>query len=406
MKSRVGSRKVIKLVLYALLVFQIAGCGLLRGAGTAAPQAGAGNAEPTQKGVIHFPEINKKEWVTSISKLCVQVEQSYSGVSGISEPIAEEIQSILDRIGVETTIGESPDCQANLKIVLAMTPVGEHVIGAGTCYFQASADGTATLSASGKKDLSLKLSRTVSTGGSGFTFVYSCPSMEKANYASAWGYAIAPIFGEWWGAPALVSALRSENYAISNQASGKLADMGVEASGALPVLIEMLKDVDPNAREAAARTLGQFGPAAKEAVPGLINLVTDANYEVKSAAIRALAAIGDPQAIPVMMDLLDSSDTSAKVTAIEALGTMKAVEAVPRLVQLMDNEEYTVSYAALEALQKIGPEAKEAVLPLIEKLEKGSTSMDYMVRNALESITGQELGEDASAWRKWYEGQK
>ena len=389
-----------------VLVLTAAGCGILQsGSQGTQPDGNGGQSEDSGKSAIHFPEVNKKEWVTSVSKLCVNVNQSYSGLGGIDEPIAEEIAAILGRIGVETVIGDSPDCQATLNIALEMTPVGEDVIGAGTCYFSASAKGQAVLSASGQKDLALELSRTVSTGGSGFSFVYSCPSQQEANYEAAWGIAIMPMFAEWWGAPALVSALRSDNYALNNQAVNRLAGMGAEGSGAIPTLIEMLKDVDPTARSSAARALGQFGPAAKGAVPDLIALVNDADYGVSSAAIAALGEIGDAQAMPVLIQLLNEGNEPTRAAAAEAIGKMgpAAAAAVPDLAKAINDKDYNVSWNALSALDGIGPDAKEAVPALIARLESGEKSLDYMVVNALESITGQEYGEDAAAWRRWYE---
>jgi hypothetical protein len=359
--------------------------------------------------VVHFHDVISKEWVTSIDRLCLQVDQSYSGLSNLNEPIAEEIKGILDRIGVETTISESEDCKAKLHITLEMTPVGEDVIGAGTCYFDSSAKGEAVLSMSGENDLKLALNRPISTGGgSGISFVSSCPSQTEADYEGAWGYALAPMLAEWWGAPGLVSALRSSNYSLGRSASYRLGDMGAQASGALSVLIDMLNDVDPNVREGAARTLGEFGPSAATSVPSLIGLVNDPDTSVKYAVITALGNIRDPQAVPVLLNLLQIDDDYLKQIAIEALGKMKedAAPAVPELAKAVKDDSYSVARAAVDALTEIGPKAKEAVPTLIELLEDGDESLDWDAQDALESITGQKLGRDASAWRKWWESNK
>jgi len=393
-----------------MLIFLLSGCGAAgKSTNGSEPNADDGKTEETGKGVIHFPDVNKKDWVTSISKLCVTVDQSYTGLSNLNEPIAEEVEAILERVGVDTTIGTNPDCQAALNISLEMTPVGEDVMGAaGDCYFDASAKGQAMLSASGKKDLKLELERSVSTGGSGFTIVNSCPTKLEANYAAAWANAIAPMFAEWWGAPALVSALGSDYYALSNAAVNQLVKMGSEGTSAIPTLIEMLKDVNPTARSSAARALGRFGEAASEAVPGLIVAADDPDYSVSSAAIGALGEIGDPRGLPVLIEALNGNDAFVRSGAAEAIGKMgaDAAQAVPDLVNAIDAEDYNVGYSAIEALGQLGPVAKDAVPALITKLESGDDRFSYWVGQALESITGQEYGEDASAWRKWYDGQK
>src|SRR3972149_5597566 len=80
--------------------------------------------------VIHFPEVERADWVTTMSSVCIQVEQSYFGLSNYSEPIAEELQGVLSRIGILATIGEGTGCEAQLSITLQLTPIAEDVIGA------------------------------------------------------------------------------------------------------------------------------------------------------------------------------------------------------------------------------------------------------------------------------------
>lgn len=415
MRSGYGFLRLLVIAALCCILILLAACkqipitGESSGTGTA-PQ----EEQSDDGGVIHFPGVTKKDWVTSISSLCLQVNQTYPEVTGVSEPIAEELKDILDRIGVATTIGESAYCQANLQIDLEFTPYGESVGGAGTCYFNASTEGTAVFSKSGEKELSMDLVRHFSPSqGFGITFVYSCPSKAEADYAEAWGIAIVPMIAEWWGAPGLVSALRSSNYSLRNSAGYSLSQMGVSGSQALPILIEMLKDIDPVARESAARTLGLFGGSAKEAVPDLMAIIDDPDQGVKTEVIRAFGYIGDPQAVPVLMDVLKEqleSGYSGASTTIQALGAMKeaAAPALPLLIEAVKSEDYTVANATLDVLEEIGPTALEAVPTLIEILELGDDSNlpVWMVGNTLEDITGQQFGEDAAAWRNWWEANK
>ncbi len=401
---------LISVLLGSILL--LTACGKPSGAGKTdgpgAAEEGDG-AHPTA--VAHFPEVTKKDWVASVSRLCLQVDQSYTELENLNEPIAEEIKAILDRIGVDTTIGESADCQANLKVALEMTPYGESVGGAGTCYFDASAKGLATLSTKDQKDLQLDLVRNFSPArGYGITFVYSCPSKAEADYTEAWGIAIAPMLAEWWGAPGLVSALQSNNDDLARSAGYQLAQMGPEGAKAIPVLIEMLSDVNPVARESAAQALGQFGPAAKEAVPALIAAIDDTESSVRHQAVYSLGYIGDEQAVPALMDVLKEGDDTLISAACSSLEAMKekAAPAVPLLIEKVQSSEYMVASGALDALSAIGPAAREAVPTLIELMEKGkeSTISGWIIGNALEDITGQNFAEDAAAWRKWWEENK
>lgn len=289
-------------------------------------------------GVIHFPTVESADWVTSLGSVCIQVEQSYTGLSSHTEPIAEELQGILSRIGVQATIGEGAGCEAVLSVTLQFTPIAEDVMGSvSDCYLDAEATGEATLSAAGYRTLTLPLKHSSSPGG-GF-IIYVCPTQpDEAPFDTVWAGEVTQMLREWWGSPALVSALKADTYALRWAATYQLTSIGPEASGAIPVLAEMLSDVDPQTRATAAEALGAFGPAGAEAVPALIEAINDTEPNVRYAVIVALGEIGDSQAVPALIKELDWEFNS---------------------------------YAA----------------------------------RALESITGQDFGENAAAWQQWWESQ-
>ncbi len=360
-------------------------------------------------GVIHFPEINSADWIKSVASMCIQVEQSYTGVVGHTEPIAEELKGIFDRIGVQATIGEAAGCEAVLSLTLNFTPIPEHVIGAGQCYLDAESIGEAALSATGHNTLTLPLEHKKPTGGGfGMSFISECPGPDQAPFDEAWTGEVAYMLREWWGSPALVSALKADNSSLRWAASNQFRSLGTGASDAVPVLIEMLSDADPGARAAAARALGALGPAATDAVPALIEAVNDTDPSVAYAVIEALGIMGDSQAVPALTTALHHSDDYARFMAAEALEQMgpDAAPAVPDLIEVLDDEFDQVGWSAVDALGAIGPEAWEATPFLIELLENEDWEPHFVVANALESITGQDFGEDPAAWRQWWQSQQ
>lgn len=388
--------------LLVLLVAALAGCTALPGSSGTQPGSSG------TPGVIHFPEVNSADWVASVASLCIQVQQSYTGSAGHTEPIAEELQGIFERIGVQAMIGEGSGCEAVLSLTLQFTPVAEDVIGAGDCYLDAESTGEAAISAEGHKTLTLPLVHEESSGGGwGFTFISECPGPAEAPFDSAWAGGVANMLAEWWGSPALVSALKSDTSTLRSSASYQLSAMGAEASGAIPVLVEMLGDADSQTRSAAASTLGGFGQAAGEAVPALIEAVNDSDEYVQYAVVGALVEIGDSRAVPALIVALYHSNDYTRYVAAVALEKFgpAAAPAVPDLVSVLDDDFAQVGSAAVDALAAIGPEAKEAVLDLIKLLETEDGPQHFIVADALESITGQEFGEDAAAWRHWWESQ-
>jgi hypothetical protein len=62
---------------------------------------------------------------------------------------------------------------------------------------------------------------------------------------------------------------------------------------------------------------------------------------------------------------LEAADPAARLRAIEALGRVRSARAVPRLCRLLDSTSREERTAAAVALGAIGPEAEEAVMPLV-----------------------------------------
>ena len=355
---------------------------------------------------VHYPQVDSAKWVTQIESLCILVDESYTGLEGHTEWIAEELQGIFERIGIKASIGESAECGARLEITLAVTPIAESVAGAGQCYLSASAEGKARLSASGRKTLTLALSKPPpSRKGFGIQIVSKCPrTPADAPIKNTWATAIAPLL-RWWGAPALVSALQSELSELRWVISNQFAALGPAGEEAIPVLAEMLLEHDTNIRSAAANALGSFGAKAESAVPQLIEAYQQASQTEGYSYLRALGQIGDARAVPLLQEVLRGADWYSAYEAAEALANFgeTAAPAVPDLIALLASEQHQVVTSAIEVLGKIGPAAMDAVPHLIKFLAGSESSYYYPAETALEAISGQKLGRDASAWQKWWD---
>ena len=59
----------------------------------------------------------------------------------------------------------------------------------------------------------------------------------------------------------------------------------------VPALIQALKDEDWRVRYDAAKTLGQIGPEAKAAVPALAQALKDGDWHVRQSAAEALEKV-------------------------------------------------------------------------------------------------------------------
>lgn len=224
--------------------------------------------------------------------------------------------------------------------------------------------------------------------------------------------------------PALMEALRDDDWHVVRAASQMLAKFG---SSIVPDFIPLLGATDTSLQIHIANALGIIGPDARDAVPALIPLLDSNNGTLTDAASAALGQIGKDavpalttaltkalsenqrrivihstralgpdaaSAVPVLTEMLESTDGSEAVVALAKLGPaaipalVKALtlnirgrsahetaikglvahgaESVANVVPLLNHPSQDVVNRAAEILRGIGPDARAAILPLIE----------------------------------------
>jgi hypothetical protein len=365
------------------------------------------NYKENKRSGVHYPTVESAKWVTQIESLCILVEQNYEGISNHKEPIAEELQGILERIGIKSNIGEGDNCDATLDISISVKPISEHVSGAGSCYLSASAEGEARLSARGHKTIKLALKKPPpDRSGFGIQIVSNCPrTPAETPLTNTWVTAVSPVL-KWWGAPALVSALQSEIPEFRWVVSHQFNSLGAAGEEAIPSLTEMLTDPNPLLSSAAVQAIGDLGTNAASAVPAMIEAYQYAESTSQYAFLRALGQIKDKRALPLLTSALHDDWYIAHEAAL-ALGNMggAAESAVPDLIPLLYSTEHQLVTATVETLGKIGEPAMQAVPDLIKLIDGTENSYFYWVEHALKAITGQDLGKSADAWQKWWDAQ-
>jgi len=105
-----------------------------------------------------------------------------------------------------------------------------------------------------------------------------------------------------------------------------------DSKSAIPALLELMR-CDPQGQEmhlqvVAAETLGRFGPDAESAVPMLIEMLADLNFRVRMSAAIALGGIGPParSAIPALEKALGDRYGAVQGEATKALERINVEE--------------------------------------------------------------------------------
>jgi HEAT repeat protein len=166
----------------------------------------------------------------------------------------------------------------------------------------------------------------------------------------------------------LLGGLKSPDEAARLRAIDQLGARGEKAAEAVTPLTELLKDGSAKVRAHAVWALGAIGAAAKPAVAAMAELAKDPDETVRRQVARAVMAIhpGPQVTIPLAIKLLEDPDPAVRVRILHAIAEAGA-PAVPALIEALKNDK--AAYWACIVLREIGPDAKDAVPALAEKLK-------------------------------------
>jgi len=129
----------------------------------------------------------------------------------------------------------------------------------------------------------------------------------------------------------------------------------------------LVSDVDPTVRAACVRALGLHGTV--EDVPTLIAALNEEVSFVRWEAAKALQKIHSPAAIePLIRAMRNDADADVRMASANALGQYPTPGVFQSLIAALDDPSFSVALAAADAL---------------------------------ETLTGQELGTDPRLWLAW-----
>ena len=133
-------------------------------------------------------------------------------------------------------------------------------------------------------------------------------------------------------------------------------------------IMDDLKSNEGSARSMAASKLQSS--ELTEVPSGLLELMTgfldQEDSLLRGAAAKVIADYGTAEHVPVLLKLLKDSESFSRYNIIRGLGRLKDKRAAEPLAALIASGG-SDAYQAVEALSKIGADAEEAVLPLLQE---------------------------------------
>jgi HEAT repeat protein len=163
--------------------------------------------------------------------------------------------------------------------------------------------------------------------------------------------------------PYLIELLRDEDPELREFATGTLRDHPSEA--ALDALAENVTSPHVDVRWRTGEALGALGtPAALEALRPLLG---DSISYIRMTAVRALAAAGAGEVLPIALEMTRSESIRDRAEGVTVLGTLGSPYGLAAVSECLDDEESWVRQEAVIALLRIGrPEAVPALEQVLD----------------------------------------
>ncbi len=219
-------------------------------------------------------------------------------------------------------------------------------------------------------------------------------------------------------AECLIVLLADPDDSVRRQAIDALAAIRPGPKVALPLFVKLMQDSDPGVRmrvlqavadakadavpamvEAlnndasaywACIVLRDIGPDAVGAVPALVEKLGDPRPEIRREATLALAAIGSPEAVPKIVPLLD--DELSRTPATYALGVLGEIpeNAESTIRANIESDDKLLRTVSLWALARVHPDdlelKREALTQLVARLKDENPFVRTAAARALAAL--------------------
>jgi HEAT repeat protein len=116
-------------------------------------------------------------------------------------------------------------------------------------------------------------------------------------------------------------------------------------------LFPFLNDPAREVRQCAA--LGLALKPDESATPSLVRALSDDDSMVSSLAVNALVKIGKG-AVPALIDVVKNASQSARIHALRALAEIKDHRAIPVMMKVMEEDSALLQHWAKEGLDRLG----------------------------------------------------
>lgn len=191
--------------------------------------------------------------------------------------------------------------------------------------------------------------------------------------------------------------------AMRQTAADRLAKIGPPA---VPILLEALKDNNPEVRMLACSALIQAQPEPAAGIRAVVKLLKDDDPKVRRAAAWELglanSAFGleeeadeTKETVDALRSVLGDKDLEVRITAVEALASLgrKAAPAGPDLTEVLHDRDPRLRVSAARTLLRINRDTRSTVVPVLLELLGDSTPESTVSQKAFGTLREEEAEE-------------
>ncbi len=162
------------------------------------------------------------------------------------------------------------------------------------------------------------------------------------------------------------------------------------------------KDKNEAVRVGVLRALSES--KAEGASDAAVQLLGDKSWEVRRRALQLLSGAKAIDAAPRIAPLGADPEPAVRAQALDVLAAFKSELVVPKAVACVNDQIWQVRASAFAALRVV--RHKDAVEPLVSRMQVEEGRLVPDLAEALANLTGQEHGVDPAKWKAWWEGAK
>ncbi|MBD2338452.1 HEAT repeat domain-containing protein [Calothrix sp. FACHB-156] len=188
-------------------------------------------------------------------------------------------------------------------------------------------------------------------------------------------------------APALVKALKDQDFQVRRIAAELLGKLGNGSEPVLQGLLPLLNDQDNYVRRIAAEALGQLGNGSEPVLQGLLALLNDQDNYVRGSAAYALGQLGNGSepVLQGLLPLLNDQDNYVRRIAAYALGQLGngSEPVLQGLLPLLNDQDNYVRGSAAYALGQLGNGSEPVLQGLLALLNDQDNDVRRRAADAL-----------------------